>query len=136
MKSPRNSSKILRIVLWVAQVVLAAGFLFGGLMKLFQPIDKLAAMWPWAGQVPAALVTFTGILDVLVAMGLLLPALFRIKPTLTPTAALGAVALMVGAGIFHIARGEASVIGVNVFFALLAVFIAWGRLRKAPIASK
>jgi hypothetical protein len=136
MKSPRNSSKALHITLWVAQVALAAGFLFGGLTKLLQPIEKLAAMWPWASQVPTALVTFTGIADILVALGLLLPTLLRIKPAHTPTTALGAVALMLSASIFHIARGEASVIGVNVVFAMVAVFIAWGRFRKSPIASE
>ncbi|AEV99576.1 hypothetical protein Niako_3250 [Niastella koreensis GR20-10] len=64
---------------------------------------------------------------------LILPTAFRIRPRLTIVAAIGAVILMVCAGIFHIARGEGAVISVNIIFALLAVIAAWGRYLKAPI---
>lgn len=133
MTNQQKSSKALHIALWVVQVVLAAGLIAGGFMKLFQPIETLAAMWPWAGEVPVALVKGTGIIDLLGALGIILPSLLRIQPKLTPIAAIGIVALMITASIFHIARGEASQIGFNVFFAGLAAFVAWGRLRKAPI---
>jgi hypothetical protein len=43
---------------------------------------------------------------------------------------------MICASIFHISRGEGSQIGFNVLFAALSAFVAWGRLRKAPIAPK
>jgi hypothetical protein len=69
-------------------------------------------------------------------MGLTLPAFLRIMPRLTPIAAIGIIALMIAAATFHIARGEASVIGVNIVFAVIAAFIAWGRLMKAPILPK
>jgi DoxX-like family len=93
-------------------------------------------MWPWAGQVPALLVKFTGFVDVLAAIGLVLPALLRIQTKLTPIAAIGVMVLMAVAGVFHIARGEASVIGVNLGFAAIAAFVAWGRMTKAPISAK
>jgi putative oxidoreductase len=38
--------------------------------------------------------------------------------------------------IFHISRGEANVIGVNVIILALAIFTAWGRFKKAPIPAK
>ncbi len=129
MNNRQNVSKALHISLWAAQIVLAASLAWSGSLKLFQPVWKLSAMWPWAGEVPVALVKFTGIIDFLGAFGLILPALLRVKPRLTPTAATGVIALMLCAGIFHIVRGEASQIGVNIVFAAIAAFIAWGRLK-------
>ena len=123
----------MHIVLWIAQAVLAISLVWAALMKLGQPIEKLSAMWPWTGQVPAGLVKLTGLLDLASALGLILPSLLRIKPNLTAVAAMGIVVLMVCASIFHITRGEASLIGVNIIFAVIAGFIAWGRLVKARI---
>lgn len=125
----------MKISLWAAQLLLAAGFIWASMMKLFQPIEQLSAMWPWTGQVPLALVKFTGIVDLLAASGLILPSLTRIQPKLTPITAIGIIALMLCASIFHISRGEASVIGINIIFALIAAFIAWGRFKKAPVTS-
>jgi putative oxidoreductase len=72
-------------------------------------------------------VKLTGILDLLAGLGLVLPGLFRIQPKLTVYAAYGIIALMIAASIFHISRGEASLIGVNIFFLAVAAFVAWGR---------
>jgi len=135
MSNERKTSKILNVTLWVAQVVLATGFVWAAVMKLFQPADQLAAMWPWTAE-HLVLVKLTGVLDLLAGIGLILPALFRIQPKLTIYAAYGTIALMIAASAFHIARGEGSLIGVNIFFAAVAVFIAWGRQKKAPIASR
>jgi uncharacterized membrane protein YphA (DoxX/SURF4 family) len=129
-------SKGWNITLWVLQVVLAASFVWAASMKLFSPIDKLSAMWPWTAQVSLALLHFTGIIDLAAGLGLVLPALLRIQPKLTPIAAVATVVLMVCATIFHVSRGEASVIGANIFFAVDAAIIAWGRFKKAPIAAK
>lgn len=128
MTNQQKASKVLHITLWIAQVLLAAVLIWAAGMKLFKPIEELAIMWPWTGQVAPALVKLTGIIDILGALGLILPSLLRIKPNLTPIAAIGVIALMVCASIFHIVRGEASLIGVNIFFAIVAAFIAWGRL--------
>ena len=136
MENQQKASKVLNINLWVAQVLLALVLTWASAMKLFQPVGKVAAMWPWAGQVPVALLKFTGIVDLLGALGLVLPALLRIKPILTPLAAIAIIVLMVCASVFHIVRDEASVIGVNVFFTGIAAFIAWGRFKKAPISEK
>ncbi|MFC0183105.1 DoxX family protein [Pseudarcicella hirudinis] len=124
----------MNIIIWIAQVILAAGFIWAATMKLFQPTDELAKMWPWTAD-HAGLVKFTGILDLLTGIGLILPTLLRIQPRLTIYAAYGTVVLMITASIFHIARAEASLIGVNIFFAVIALFIAWGRQKKAPVAT-
>lgn len=135
MTNGQKTSGAMHIILWVAQVVLAAVLIWAGVMKLFQPAGKLAEMWPWtAGN--SGLVIPTGILDLSAAIGLVFPALFRIRPRLTIFAAFGVVALMVSASVFHILRGEASQIGINICFGIIAVFIAWGRSKKAPILTR
>lgn len=126
-KAKMTISKTTNTLLWMAQVLLGASMAWAAFMKLFQPTEKLAAMWPWTAQVPPVVVKGTGIIDILAALGLLLPGLLHFKPRITSLAATGIVLLMVCAGIFHIVRGEVSVIGVNIGFALLAIFIAWGR---------
>lgn len=105
-------------------------------MKATQPITQLSATLPWTGQVPEALVRFIGISEFLGAIGLVLPSLLRIKPHLTVWAAVGLAITMVLALIFHVFKGEVSVIGINIFLGLVAAFIAWGRSRKAPILPK
>jgi len=136
MAYPQKYSQPIHVALWVVQVVLAISFIWAAWMKLFQPIDRLSVMWPWTGQVPMTLVKFTGIIDFLGAMGLILPSLLRIQPRLTPIAAMAIIVLMLCASVFHIMRGEASVIGVNIVFGIMAAFVAWGRFTKAPIASE
>ncbi|MCK7555936.1 DoxX family protein [Chitinophaga sedimenti] len=51
------------VLLWIAQAILAALLTWAAVMKLFQSPAQLAAMWPWAAEVPVALVKFTGIVD-------------------------------------------------------------------------
>ncbi len=116
-------------ILWIAQVILSAGFLWAGTLKLFRPADQLAAMWPWTAD-HAGLVKLTGVLDLLAGIGFVLPTALRIRPEWTLYAAYGTIVLMIAAIVFHVARGEASQIGVNSFFAVTAVFIAWGRQKE------
>jgi len=127
MADQQRPSKALNIALWVVQVLLASSLLWAAWMKLLQPIEKLAAMWPWAGQVPNSLVKFTGIVDLLGGLGLILPGLLKIKQRLTFFAAIGIIILMIVASIFHISRGEGALIIPNIIFAIMAGFVAWGR---------
>lgn len=130
-----KKNRILHVTLWLIQLMLAASLLWAASMKLFQPLDQLGALWPWTNQVPRSLVTLTGMVDVLGALGLVLPMLLNVKPALTPLAAVGVILMMLTASIFHIARGEVSLIGVNVIFTLLAAGVAWGRWTKVPMRS-
>jgi uncharacterized membrane protein YphA (DoxX/SURF4 family) len=132
MAKEQKSSTVINVILWIAQLLLSATLIWSGVMKLFAA-DQLP--WPWVAENPV-LVKLTAIPDVLAGIGLVLPALFRIQPKLTIYAAYGTIALMISACIFHIARGEASQIGFNIFVALAAVFIAWGRQKKAPLTQK
>ena len=84
----------------------------------------------------AGMVRFIGISELLGGIGLLLPALLRIKPVLTPLAALGLFTVMVFALVYHITKGEYESLGMNVILGAIAFFIAWGRYKKVPIAEK
>lgn len=125
--------KILNITLWIAQLLIAILLLWAGYVKLAKPIAELAAMWPWAGEVSATFVRFTGVVDLLGALGLILPAALRTQPRLTPIAAVGIILLMSCATVFHLLRGEEANIGFNIGVIAIAAFIAWGRFTKAPI---
>lgn len=131
-----NPSKGLNIALSVVQSLLAAMFLMAGANKLFQSISELSKMLPWVTEVPEGLVRFIGISELLGGLGLLLPSIFRIKPILTPIAAIGLSVVMLLATFFHISKGEASVIAMPIVFMAMAVFVAWGRTKKVPIQSK
>lgn len=129
MTTEQKTSKTLNIVLWIAQGLLAATFIWAGIMKLFKTEDL---PFPWAKD-NINLVLITGILDLLSGLGIVLPTLLRIRPKMTIFAAYGIVALMTVASIFHISRGEAKDIGFNIFMLLIAIFVAWGRQKKTPI---
>jgi putative oxidoreductase len=122
------------ISLWLVQILLAAAFGMAGVMKATQPVDVLAANGiAWAPQVPLALVRFIGISELLGAVGLILPALTKIKPFLTPLAALGLLTVMILAMGFHVSRGEAGALPINIVLGGLAAFVAWGRASRVPV---
>lgn len=121
--------KTTHILLWIAQILLAVTLIWAAFLKLFQPISELEKMWSWTGEVSPLFVIFTGIVDLFGGLGVIIPALFRFKPVLMAIAAFGIVLLMISAIVFHICRGEASQIGFNVIFGLIAAFVAWGRFR-------
>ena len=131
-----QGGKVLHIALWIVQVLLALLFTGAGLSKVATPLPDLAKSLPYTADLPGALVRFIGSAEVAGVLGLLLPSLFRILPILTPLAALGFTTIMVLATFFHISRGEWSGIGLTLPIALLAAFVAWGRFKKAPIASR
>ncbi|UZR96902.1 DoxX family protein [Chondrinema litorale] len=112
------------------QVLLAISLIWSAFLKFITPIEELSEMWFWVGEVPIYLVKFTGLIDLLGALGLILPNFINAKPLLTPLAAIGIILLMICAAIFHILRGEVSDIGVNIIFAFLAAFVAWGRMKN------
>jgi putative oxidoreductase len=122
------------ILLWLVQILLACAFGMAGFMKSTQPIESLAQSgMVWAAQVPVALVRFIGVSELLGAVGLILPAATKIKPSLTPLAALGLLTIMILAMAFHLSRGEAQALPINMVLGGLAAFVAWGRTKKAPI---
>jgi hypothetical protein len=112
------------VVLWGVQGLLAALFLFAGVMKLVLPIDAMAG--PVA--LPGLFLRFIGVAEVLGAIGLILPRLLRIRPELTPVAASGLVIIMIGATVITAIGGGAQAL-FPLAVGLLAAFVAYGRSR-------
>jgi uncharacterized membrane protein YphA (DoxX/SURF4 family) len=125
----------MNLALWIVASVLAASFAGSGLMKLFVPKDKLVSSGQgWAQDVTPTNIRLIGVVEVLGAAGLILPAVTHIAPVLVPLAAVGLVLVMVGAAVVHARRNEAMNIGVNAVLLALAVFVAWGRFGPYPLA--
>ena len=113
------------VVLWALAGLLAAAFAAAGLMKLTSPKEKLAASgMGWTEDYSAGQVKTIGTLEVLGAIGLILPAALGIAEILTPLAAVGLALTMVGAAVVHAKRGEGQMIPVNVVLGGLAIFVA------------
>lgn len=134
--SSKARPKLLNIALWISQSVLAIMFFIIGSTKLFQPVEQLIASMPSLENMPILLTRFIGLSEFAASVGLLLPSIIRIMPRLTGHAALGLLVVMLLAAGLHGARGEFSVIVANLVIASMAAFVAWGRLKKVPIASK
>ena len=119
----------MNIALWIVQVLLALLFVFAGGMKLILPLDKLTGPVPVSGP----FIRFIGVAEVLGAFGVVLPSLLRIRPWLTPLAALGLVLVMIGAIAVTLAGGMIGAALFSLVVGLLAAFVAYGRWRLAPI---
>jgi uncharacterized membrane protein YphA (DoxX/SURF4 family) len=116
------------IVLWIIASLLALLFVAAGAMKLAQPKEKLAASGlAWTEDFSPGVVKLIGGLEVLAAIGLILPAVLDIVPVLVPLAAVGLIALMLGAAITHGRRKENQMIVANLILLILAAVVAWGR---------
>jgi len=101
----------MNIALWVAAAVLALVFLASGASKLVEPREKLIARgYAWAEDYSPSQVRLIGLIEVLGAVGLILPAALGIEETLTPLAATGLALVMAGAAVVHIRRKEFKVL--------------------------
>ena len=115
----------MNLVLWIIAGLLAAAFAGAGLMKLTQPKAKLAASgMAWTEDFSDGQVQGIGAVEVLGAIGLILPAALGIAEILTPLAAAGLAVTMVGAAITHLRRGEGNMVPINVVLGGLALFVA------------
>lgn len=131
----QKTSKGLHIGLWVAQSLLAAAFAMVGFMKITAPAAQLVESgMSYINTYGIGLARFIGISELLGGIGLILPAALRIKPVLTPVAAIGIAVIMLLASAYHISNGEPFL--PSLVLLLLAVFVAWGRFTKARILPK
>jgi hypothetical protein len=120
----------MNLALWIAAGLLAAVALAGGITKTFVPKEKLAETpgGDWTAGASTGFVKTLGVLELLAAVGLILPALVKTAPVLVPVTAACWVVLMVGAMITHIRLDGLKFAGLNLIYLALAAFIAWGRL--------
>jgi hypothetical protein len=119
--------------LWIVAGLLAVVYLFSGAVKLIVPKEKLAAFpgGGWVDDFSAGTVKAIGALEVLAAVGLVLPAALGIAPVLVPLAAAGLVVLMGGAVLTRLRRREVKPMAADLVYLALAAFVAWGR-RSGP----
>lgn len=119
--------------LWTLQGLLALVFLVTGAVKIVLPKDRLAAMMGWVENVSQPVVRLIGVVEILGAVGLILPSLTGIMSWLTPLAAAGLAMTMVGASLTHYRRNELSRIGLTAVLLVLALFVAVGRTWIIPL---
>ena len=122
----------MNIALWIIQVLMAATFLASGATKLARPRLALAGQMPYVLDFSDAQVKGIGVLEVLAAIGLVVPPLLHIATFLTPLAAVGLVLLMAGAAATHLRRHEPQLVAVNGALLILAAVVAIGRFRPYP----
>jgi uncharacterized membrane protein len=124
--------KNLSRVLWTLQVVLAVFFALGsGAPKLLIPADQL----PMPIPLPQALLWFIGICEVLGGLGLLLPGLSHVRPSLTPLAAACLVVLTICAAAYQLLAHQPESAIFALVIGALAGFVAYARWRVAPLRS-
>ena len=128
-----TSARVANIALWVLQVLMAALFFWHGQFMVFPPADMVDMINTNIGE---GLRVFIGVAEILAAVGLILPGLTRILPSLTALAAAGLMIVMSSATVFHFYRGEtASGISAAVIFLLVSV-IAYTRWKVTPLAAR
>ena len=123
----------MKIVLWVLQVLLALVFLAHGLLLLFPPPDIAAQM---TASLPRWFWLFLGVAEILAAIGITLPGVTRIVPSLVTWAAVGIMFVMVSATVWHVARNEISSAATTLVLLAMATFVAYMRSRVMPIAPR
>ena len=115
------------IALWIAAGLLAVAFAMAGLMKLSKPKEELHGSMAWTEDFSQSQIKAIGTVEVLGAIGLVVPPLVGVAEWLSPVAAVGLALTMVGAALTHIKRKEGGMVPVNLVLMALAVFVAWGR---------
>lgn len=120
----------MNLALWIVTGLLAVVYLFSGGGKLIMTKEKIAtlsASAEWVEDFSPGSIKAIGALEILAAVGLILPAVLNIAPVLVPLAALGLVMIMVGAVIIRIRRHETKFMVADLVYLALAAFVAVGR---------
>jgi uncharacterized membrane protein YphA (DoxX/SURF4 family) len=131
MAVARNPTRrTMNLTLWIVTGLLAAAYFVGGGGKVVVPKEKLAAASvsaQWVDDFRARSVKAIGALEVLGAVGLVLPAVFGVATFFVPLAATGLLLIMIGAVITRLRRQEYKLMGVDLTYVLLLIFVIWGR---------
>jgi uncharacterized membrane protein YphA (DoxX/SURF4 family) len=117
----------MNVFLWILQIVLAVAFVASGTGKLTQSKEKLAGNMAWVDDFSGSMIKTIGGLEVLGAVGLILPWAIGHARVLTPLAATGLVIIMIGAIVTHVRRKEYPMIGITAVLGVLALVVAIGR---------
>ena len=113
------------IAYWVVAGPLALFFLYAGGIKVVQSREQLQPMMAWVDGVSMGFVRTLGVLEVLGAIGLILPPLTGVAPWLSLASAVGLLVVQIGGIVLHIRRGEAKVIGLNIGLVVALAVVGW-----------
>ena len=121
------------VLLWILQGFLALFFALGsGAPKLLLPVEAL----PMPIALPDWFIRFIGTAEVLGALGLVLPGIFRTRLGVMPLAATGLVLLTICATVYQLLAQQPA----NAIFAavmcLLCASVALGRWRRLASARR
>ena len=106
------------VVYFIVAGILALLSLATGLMKIVRPKEKLLTMgapFQWANDFSQNQIRGIGALEVLGAIGVILPMAIQVVPVLSPLAALGLAVLQAGAFVVHSRRGEKPYLNMVIF---------------------
>lgn len=126
---------MLNTALWILQWVLGIYFIGTGVLHFIVP-EGLPPAMDWMYVLSDTLHIVSGSAEILGGLGLLVPAVTKIRPELVPLAATGLIAVMIGAMVWHIGREEFTNVGMNVVLASLLAVVAYGRWRRAPLPAR
>jgi uncharacterized membrane protein YphA (DoxX/SURF4 family) len=115
------------VFLWIVAGALAAMFLLAGAMKITQPKEKLVKTMQWSVTWSKPQLAALGTVEVLGAIGLILPRALNIAPALTPIAAVGCAIVMAGATVVHARMKDYKGLGMPVVLLIMAIIVAAGR---------
>lgn len=124
-----EEEKLMNLALWIIAGVLAAVFLLAGGNKLFIPREKLAKApgGGWVNDFSPRFIKVLGAVEIIGAIGLIVPAALDIAPILVPLAAIGLATIMTGAAIVTSRRHESMHALLNLTYLALIAFVAIGR---------
>jgi uncharacterized membrane protein len=120
-------------LLWVLQIVLALAFLPLGVLTVRRSRAQLMAVAPWVEDFPEPVVTTIGVLEILGALGVVLPGVLGVRPVLVPVAATGLAILMIGAIVERLTRHEFDQISAPAALLVAATAVAIGRFGPWPL---
>ena len=118
-------------ILWILQILLALTFVYSGIMKSTQQRERLIQI----GQTGVADLSYPqirliGFLEIIGAMGIILPKALHVLPILTPVTAICFAVIMIPAANIHTKRKEFKSVSLNAFLFLISVFVAFQRFKS------
>lgn len=124
----------MNLMLWILAFLLAAIFAGAGAVKLVTTRDQQIDRTPYVEDFPQIVIRGIGVLEILGAIGLLLPALTGVATVLVPLVGAGLAITMVFAALVHTQRGDGIAAAMpSILLAIVSVFFAWSRFGPYPL---
>jgi uncharacterized membrane protein len=116
------------IAVWIVSGFLAVAYLLSGGTKVVRPHSEVKKIMEFAEDATPWQVKTIGVLEVLGAIGLVLPELLHVAVLLTPVAAVGLALVQVAAIVVHRRRrDDPRMLWVNLLLLVMAIFVAVAR---------